>query len=75
MRSPSGQLYPTLSFYIHLAYVRVRFFELGGIVYCGGRGKKMLYYASVSEGRMYPYYKCRRVTRDGKDACPAGQYP
>jgi site-specific DNA recombinase len=52
-----------------------RFFELGGMVYCGGCGKKMLYHASVSKGRMYPYYKCRRVTRDGKGACPSGGYP
>jgi len=51
-----------------------RFFELGGMVYCGGCGKKMLYHASVSKGRMYPYYKCRRVTRDGKGACPSGEY-
>jgi site-specific DNA recombinase len=51
-----------------------RFFELGGMLYCGGCGKKMLYHASVSKGRMYPYYKCRRVTRDGKEACPSGRY-
>jgi hypothetical protein len=52
-----------------------RYFELGGMLYCGGCGKKMLYHASVSKGRMYPYYKCRRVTRDGKGACPPGGYP
>jgi hypothetical protein len=52
-----------------------RFFELGGMLYCGGCGKKMVYHASVSKGRMYPYYKCRRVTRDGKGACPSGGYP
>jgi site-specific DNA recombinase len=52
-----------------------RFFELGGMLYCGGCGKKMLHHASVSKGRMYPYYKCRRVTRDGKGACPSGRYP
>ena len=49
-----------------------RFFELGGMLYCGGCGKEILYHASVSKGRMYPYYKCRRVTRDGKGACPSG---
>ena len=51
-----------------------RFVELGGMLYCGGCGKKMLYHAGVSKGRMYPYYKCRRVTRDGKGACPSGGY-
>jgi len=53
-----------------------RFFELGGMLYCGGCGKKMLYHASISKGRMYPYYnyKCRRVTRDGREACSSGRY-
>jgi hypothetical protein len=50
-----------------------RFFELGGVLYCGGCGKKMQYSASPAKGRIYSYYKCRRVTRDGKDACPAGE--
>jgi len=52
-----------------------RFFELGGVLYCGACGKKMLYSASPSKGRLYSYYKCRRVVRDGKDACPAGGAP
>jgi site-specific DNA recombinase len=52
-----------------------RFFELGGILYCGACGKKMLYYASTAKGRVYSYYRCRRVVRDGKDACTAGQNP
>ncbi len=50
-----------------------RFFELGGVLYCGGCGNKMQYSASPSKGRIYSYYKCRRVTRDGRDACPAGE--
>ena len=33
----------------------------------------MQYSASLSEGRIYSYYKCRRVTHDGRDACPAGE--
>jgi hypothetical protein len=45
------------------------------VLYCGGCGKKMLYRASVSKGRMYLCYKCRQVTRDSKVAYPAGQYP
>jgi hypothetical protein len=49
-----------------------RFFELGGVLYCGGCGKKMQYSASPPKGRLYSYYKCRRVTRDGREACPAG---
>jgi site-specific DNA recombinase len=49
-----------------------RFFELGGVLYCGGCGKRMLYSASPSKGRIYSYYKCRRIVRDGRDACPAG---
>ncbi len=50
-----------------------RFFELGGLLCCGACGKKMQYYASLSKGRLYPYCKCRRVVRDGNDACPAGE--
>ena len=50
-----------------------RFFELGGVLYCGACGKKMQYYASQAKGRIYPYYKCKRVVRDGNDACPAGR--
>jgi site-specific DNA recombinase len=50
-----------------------RFFELGGVLYCGACGKKMQYYASQAKGRIYPYYKCQRVVRDGNDACPAGR--
>jgi site-specific DNA recombinase len=49
-----------------------RDFELGGVLYCGGCGKKMQYSASPAKGRIYSYYKCRRVLRDGRDACPAG---
>ena len=49
-----------------------RFFELGGVIYCGGCGKKMQYSASPAKGRLYSYYKCRRVTRDGREACLAG---
>ncbi|MDP9474596.1 MAG: recombinase family protein [Actinomycetota bacterium] len=49
-----------------------RFFELGGLVYCGGCGKRMQHSANLSRGRIYPYYKCRRVVRDGRDACPDG---
>jgi site-specific DNA recombinase len=49
------------------------FFELGGMLHCGACGKKMQYYASLSKGHLYPYYKCRRVVRDGKDACPVGR--
>jgi hypothetical protein len=51
-----------------------RFFELGGVLCCGGCGTKMLYSASPAKGRLYSYYKCRRVVRDGKDACPAGEF-
>jgi hypothetical protein len=50
------------------------FFELGNVLYCGGCGKKMQYSASPSKGRIYSYYKCRRLIRDGKDASPAGEY-
>jgi site-specific DNA recombinase len=50
-----------------------RFFELGGLLYCGACSKKMQYYASLTKGRLYSYYKCRRVVRDGNNACPAGQ--
>ena len=50
-----------------------RCFELPGIVYCGGCGTRMAYHASIAKGRMYPYYKCRRVLRDGKEACPCGR--
>ncbi|MDQ3304261.1 MAG: zinc ribbon domain-containing protein, partial [Actinomycetota bacterium] len=52
-----------------------RFFELGGVLYCGGCGKKMQHSASPAKGRIYSYYKCRRVTRGGKEACPAGTHP
>jgi hypothetical protein len=51
-----------------------RFFTLGGVLYCGGCDTKMLYTASPAKGRLYSYYKCRRVVRDGKDACPAGKF-
>jgi site-specific DNA recombinase len=50
-----------------------RFFELARIAYCGGCGNRMAYHASIAKGRMYPYYKCRRVLRDGKEACPCGR--
>ena len=50
-----------------------RLFELGSLLYCGACSKKMQYYARFSKGRLYSYYKCRRVVRDGNDACPAGQ--
>lgn len=32
----------------------------------------MQHSANLSRGRIYPYYKCRRVVRDGRDACPDG---
>ena len=50
-----------------------RFFNLAGIAYCGGCGNKMAYHTSIAKGRMYPYYKCRRVLRDGKEARPCGR--
>ncbi len=34
---------------------------------------KMQNYTSIAKGRMYSYYRCRRLVRDGKDACAAGQ--
>jgi hypothetical protein len=58
-----------------LGFAWLQALDLGGMLYCGGCGKKMLHHASVSKGRIYPYYKCRRVTRDGKGACPSGGYP
>ena len=51
-----------------------RFFELsGGIFRCGGCGCAMLYYARLVNGKLYSYYKCSRIVRDGKDACPVGR--
>ena len=50
-----------------------RFFELSGEVFrCAGCGCVMMYYASLVNGKLYSYYKCSRVMRDGKDACPVG---
>ena len=50
-----------------------RFFELsGGMFRCAGCGCAMMYYASLVNGKLYSYYKCHRIVRDGKDACPVG---
>lgn len=47
-----------------------RFWEIpGGAVRCGGCGNRMLKYASMAGGRVYAYYKCSRLVRNGKDAC------
>jgi site-specific DNA recombinase len=52
-----------------------RFFELsGGIVHCGGCGRKMFSYTSVGKGRIYSYYRCSEVVRNGKNACVGGQF-
>jgi len=52
-----------------------RFFELsGGIVHCGGCGRKMFSYTSVGKGRIYSYYRCSEVVRNGKNACAGGQF-
>jgi site-specific DNA recombinase len=40
-----------------------------GVVCCEGCGTRMLQYASMAGGRVYAYYKCSRLVRNGKDAC------
>lgn len=44
-----------------------RFFKHGGVLYCGGCGKEILYSASLAKGGLYSYYKCRHAVRDGKE--------
>jgi hypothetical protein len=52
-----------------------RFFELsGGIIHCGGCGRKMFSYTSVGKGQIYSYYRCSEVVRNGKNACAGGQF-
>ncbi len=47
-----------------------RFWEIpGGVVRCGSCGNRMLKYAAIAGGKVYPYYKCSRLVRNGKDAC------
>jgi site-specific DNA recombinase len=47
------------------------FWELsGGILYCGGCGKRMRPLASMTNGRLYAYYRCARKLRDGVGSCP-----
>jgi hypothetical protein len=47
-----------------------RFWEIpGGAVRCGDCGMRMLKYAGMAGGKVYAYYKCSRLIRNGKDAC------
>jgi site-specific DNA recombinase len=47
-----------------------RFWQIpSGAVTCEGCGTRMLQYASAAGGRVYAYYKCARLVRNGKDAC------
>ncbi len=41
----------------------------GGAVRCGGCGMRMIKYAGMANGKVYAYYKCSKLTRNGKDAC------
>jgi recombinase-like zinc beta ribbon protein len=47
-----------------------RFWQIpSGAVCCEGCGTRMLQYAAAAGGRIYPYYKCSRLVRNGKDGC------
>lgn len=49
-----------------------RFWELsGGVLHCGGCGLRMHTHAVVgrNKNRMYFYYRCPRIVKNGKDAC------
>jgi hypothetical protein len=51
-----------------------RLFELsGGILYCGGCGKKMQYYNTRAgkQKKLNHYYRCPTVASYGRAACPA----
>ena len=47
-----------------------RFWEIaGGAVRCAGCSTRMRKYTTMARGHSYAYYKCTRISRDGKDAC------
>jgi recombinase len=47
-----------------------RFWQIpSGAVCCEGCGTRMLQYAAAAGGRVYAYYKCARLVRNGKDGC------
>ena len=53
-----------------------RLWELpGGSVRCAGCGCSMTQYTSAAAGRNYSYYRCARLARLGKAACPSIESP
>ncbi len=53
-----------------------RFWQIpSGSVRCAGCGTRMTQYASAAGGRIYAYYRCARLARLGKGACPSIEAP
>jgi site-specific DNA recombinase len=48
---------------------------LRGLLYCAACDCPMAYHNAIKKQRRYPYYVCRRATRQGWQSCPAPSLP